>query len=255
MNFRAQLFLAVALLGLLNADASGHGGTYVAPGAENIARPLAVLLGTNWNFTATAHCRMDDHHHPDEFLEWQMHVAARHGQLRCELDISTVTGQPPPLPAGERQRLRAWKVARTASVLRPHAPTDLLLYPDVQAYVEFVRGDEDGRRHKARRTVKRRDVGNEHIETQPCVQRQVTIRFEGVAGAAEFTTWESTQHPHFPLQVRFPTEDGTVTIRFDDVRFESPPAARFEPPAGFGRFDSVMELHRAAGQPHRPASD
>ena len=99
----------------------------------------------------------------------------------------------------------------------------------------------------ALRSVKRRDLREELIDNVPCVKRQVVVTTEGETVATEFTAWEATQLPHFPYQIRFRTDDGTVTMRFREVRFIGPDATAFEPPVGYTRFDSIVDLQRAAG--------
>ncbi len=243
--------LTAGCLAVLVPVARAH-GPWIGPGADNIMRPLTGLFNRNWNFSATAKCRTDSPH-SGEWLDWEMPVAARNGQLRAEFDPSAVKGEPP-LSAEELQRQRTMKIARTVAILRPDLPTDLCLYPDFESYVETPRSAEEIQRSKARRTVKRRDLRQELIDNVPCVKRQFIASIDDEVTSAEFTIWEAVQLPHFLYQVRFVTDDGIVTIRFRNVRFMPPDANLFEPPAGARRFDSTVELQRAAGTLHPPAN-
>ena len=90
-------------------------------------------------------------------------------------------------------------------------------------------------------------LGKETVAGHPCVKNKVTMT-AGDKQTQEFTVWNATDLKDFPVQIQTAAKEGSLLMRYSNIKFVKPDAAQFEPPTGYTAYTDIQQMMVAAMQ-------
>jgi hypothetical protein len=149
------------------------------------------------------------------------------------------------LPADAAASLKQIGLDKVVSIVQPDKKLTTIIYPSLRAYTEAPMSKEDAAEVDKKYTVQSSKMGNETLDGHVCEKNKVTLTAEG-GKKREAVVWNATDLQKFPLQIQMPQDEGTVVMRFTNVKLVNPEAKLFEAPAGFTKQPSVEKLMQDA---------
>ena len=227
---RGGLALA-AMVWLLSAGPAGaHGSAFIGgTSPADVFRELAVLFGADAAFSARIDVVRESGTRPT--LRQRLTYRLAPGRLRVDEDINETTGMP-----GDGARQKEKGIDLQTRIVQLEPPMTYMIFPNVTAYAAYADPSP------ASVQVERSPLGEETVDGVACLKHRILLKEAGET--AEVTLWTRKDDPRIPVKLHETTHEET-TATFRDVKWETPPAAVFEVPKDYARFDSVRKVLEA----------
>lgn len=197
---------------------------------------LLKLFGDNTNFSAKAEVRVSGKS-PEEQMSMTVGMAVLDGKIRSDMDLSQMKNSM--ISPQMLQQMKQMGADRTINIIRPDKKVSYIVYPALKAYLEQPMAQGAAKEPKIKTTA----LGKETVDGHSCAKNQITMTDEN-GKAEEATVWNAADMKNFPVQMQMQQEGANVIMKFKDVRFAKPDAKEFEPPAGFTRHTSMLQLQQ-----------
>jgi len=233
------LFFAACLIaagGFLSLPAFGQLPGAGTPAGLNLQ--LMRLFGSVTGFTARASIRVTDAAQQEVFSA-PVGFTVLDNKIRLDLEITDIKYKD--LPTALAGSLKQLGFSKIVSVVRPDKQASYIIYPEQQLYLTMPLTKEDA--DSALKPVKteKTALGMDTLDGKPCAKSKVLLKQDG-GKTLEATVWTTPELKDFPVQVLSVDGGNTSIIRFKDVHFVKPEAARFELPPGYTGYSSYQEL-------------
>jgi len=205
------------------------------------AAQMAKIFGKNQAFSATADTSVIDAQHNTP-VQMQMTYAFLKGNLRTEIDMSTMTGSK--MPPQAAAQMKQMGMDRIVNIYQSDKKVMYMVYPGLQSYCvmtppEAPPSDKAGEKAKVDVT----ELGKETVDGHACVKNKVVITTDD-GSQHETLTWNATDLNDFPIKTEMQAGGGTVTTHFHDIKL-SAPSVSFEPPSDYKQYGSMQEMMMA----------
>jgi len=198
------------------------------PGSPGVSASLIRLFGTNFAFTAQAEYQLLNRSN-QEVINLPMNFARSGNQLRVEIDLARMKNREQP---GALAQVKPLGLDQIVTILRPEQRATWQVFPKLRAFVKLPMPATESDSFLKPAKMERSLLGKERLEGYACVKYRV-VAYNEQGRRHEATVWNAPELRDFPVCVATVEEAGTVMMRFRQVRFVRPEAAKFEPPAGF----------------------
>lgn len=210
-----------------------------------IGAGLARLFGNVTAFSARGVVQVLDTNR-QEILQSPMNFGLLDGKVRMEFDMAQMRGktvQPAMINA-----LKKIGMERVTSIIRVDQRLIYVVFTGTRSYVPMEMSKEETEAAQKNVQVVRTPLGKETIDKHPCTKNKVLVKNSKGATLLEATTWNASDLKDFPVLIGVQAKEGTTFLRFSQIQIARPPAAQFEPPAGFTKYTSTDLLMLAAAQ-------
>jgi hypothetical protein len=227
------LILAAVMFGFTVATASAQPGP---PPGPNWDGAMVKIFGDLTGFSGTMELQMPlPSGQPMTMLG---KIAQLDGKARFEMDMSAMQGGN--LPPQAVAQMKQMGMSKMISITIPSQSLVYLVYPDMRAYVSMPTHQTNTPASDYKTDVTK--LGEETVNGHDCTKNKMVVT--GPDGAThESTVWIATDLEKFPIKVQLTLPDGkSMVMLFKDVKLEKPDATLFDPPAGFTKYDNVMNL-------------
>ncbi len=216
-----------------------------APGqfADSPVSAGVVKLFGGVNFVAKADVQVLDTNR-QETLRTPLGFACLDGKMRVEIDMTRMTGKA--VPPATVTAFKQIGLDRVVSIFRPDKKMIHLVFTGVRSYASMEMSPAEAEATQKNLKILKTVLGQETVDHHPCIRNKVLIKNSKGAVLLEATTWNATDLKDFPVQIAVPAKDSTTILRFSQIQIGRPPAAQFEPPAGFTKYHSPETLVLAA---------
>ncbi len=232
-----------SLLLLSLAVATNLWAQFPGPQRPDTGERLTRLFGKHPAFTATAHVVTTDANGKEK-ENTQMNYAFLDGKLRTEINpAQTKAGRKRPQ---EMAMADDMGFGQMVVLVLPEKKLSYMIFPGLKSYCEIPPSAATLSASKPAK-VETTDLGEEKIDSHPCVKQKVVITSES-GEVEEMLQWAAHDLKGFPIQTQMPNGKDTVTTTFRDVKFNKPDAALFELPADFKRYANMQEMMMGAMQ-------
>ena len=222
---------------------------------------MAKIFGKNQAFSAAADMSVVDAQMRSN-LQMEMNYAFLKGDLRTDLDMSTMKGAKMP-PAAVAQ-MKQMGMDKVATIYQGDKKVMYMMYPGLQSYCIVTPPQaSDAEKAEAKAKVDVTEVGKETVDGHPCVKNKAVITTD--AGSQhEMFTWNATDLDNFPIETEMKTGNSTITTHFHDIKLTAPDASLFTPPSDYKSYPNMQEMMMAnmahmmppgAGHPGGPPSE
>ncbi len=168
-----------------------------------------------------------------ELLRTDLDLVFRDGQLRMAMDLSRAKSSK--LTPAKATQLRQLGLHLMVSWLLPDEKRMRVAYPAHKAFYEQPLPQRDAKVYAAKLQKKYQAAGKGEVGAWNCEVFDVTLSGGGV-GPLKAKVWRAGRLNWFPVQFEVTEGVMTVQLTFTEVNRTVPPAARFEPPAGYRKF-------------------
>ena len=160
------------------------------------------------------------------------------GKARFEMDMSAMQGAT--LPPQAIAQMKQMGMSKMISITVPSQSLVYLVYPDMRAYVAMPTHQSNTPASDYKLDVTK--LGEENVNGHDCIKNKMVVT--GPDGTThESTVWIASDMDKFPIKVQLAMPDGqSMVMNFKDVKMEKPDASLFDPPAGFTKYDTMMNL-------------
>lgn len=201
-------------------------------GATGMNTALLKLFGKNNNFSLKADMRMLVA--SKELMSLKFDMAVLNGKLRVDVDVADAKGDI--MTPEQIAQMKAMRMDRSSSILRPDKNLLYVVYPGLKAYAEVPLPKETATALSKTPKTEKIPIGKETLDGHPCTKNKVILT-DPQGQKEEFFTWEATDLKDFPIQVQLVEGGKQFIFRYRDLRFSLPDSKLFEPPQGFTKFD------------------
>lgn len=201
---------------------------------------MAKIFGKNQAFTATAETTVADKQR-SEPLQMEMSYAFLKGNLRTEMDMTTIKGGS--MPPQAIAQMKQMGMDRTATIYRGDKKLLYLVYPGLKSYCEITPPTPkpvDKPDEKAGK-VDITQVGKETIDGHACVKNKITFTADD-GSQHEMLAWQASDLSDFPIKTEMQAGGSTITTHFRDIKLSAPAASMFDPPGDYQKYGSMQEL-------------
>ncbi len=222
-SFCRVIAVLCAFVGVLPAWAQFDG-----PGSPGVSASLIRLFGTNFAFTAQMEAQVLGKDN-QERIGTPMNFARLGNRIRVDVDMTRMRNREQPDAVA---KLKPLGLDQVVSVIRPDLRATCVMFPKLQSVVKLPMPPEEAEAFSKPAKMERTVIAREKMEGYACVKYRVVATDEK-GKKHEATAWNATELRDFPLCVMTREGEDTVVVRFRQVQFVSPDAAKFEPPAGY----------------------
>src|SRR5204862_3125893 len=127
-------------------------------------------------------------------------------------------------------RLKQARRDKMISLVQHDKQGTKLSYPNVHSYVEMPVAEEE-----VSDTVESKNMGEEKVGTHTCKKVKLTST-DAKGKTQEAFVWQAKDLKDFPVQMEMKQKSSTVIVKFQDPKFEAPPASQFELPASYTKY-------------------
>ena len=198
---------------------------------------MIKMFGDTKAFNAKAEVRVLDKDQK-ETSSIPMTMGLREGKLRAEMDLAEA--KMAGLPPDAVPMLKQAGMDKMISLVQPDKKITTLVYPNIQSYVEMPVAEEE-----VSGTVESKDLGEEKIGTHTCKKVKLTST-DAKGKTQEAFVWQAKDLKNFPVQMEMKQKSNTVIVKFQDPKFEAPPASQFELPASYTKYANFQGMMQAA---------
>lgn len=212
-------------------------------GENGMNAAMVKLFAGNTAFTAHAEFRVVDQHQKETMF---MPAAYEflNGKTRMEVDMSQVKSAEE--PAFALTALKQMGMDDSVMISRPDLKLSYNIYPHAKAYAQITMTKDEKAALETNFKMDKTPLGSETIDGHPCQKSRVTFSAGDKGTKLDATVWSANDLKDFPLQLQFsPDADSTITIKYKDVKLESPDAKEFDAPVGLTKYDSAEALREA----------
>ncbi len=234
----AWAVLAAGVAGSVPAQAQATGAMPLTGQSAGFYSAITKLFGNTTGFSAKAEMTAKEKSGA-EIVRLTMGFAVLDGKIRMDIDLDSVKSAG--MTASEKDRMRKMGMGQVTMVIRPDKQATLLIYPSLKSYVETPMTEEDKMAYSQAPKIEKTVIGNEKIDGHPCVKNKLVIT-EPSGKVHVGSGWMATDLKEFPLQTQFAELDTEVLMRYRNVQFTRPEPDRFDPPAGYARFNDVQQF-------------
>lgn len=227
-----RVILGLALAGVTTTFAQFEG-----PGSPGVSGSLIRLFGTNTAFTARFEYQLLGKDH-QERIGIPMDFARLNHRIRVEVDMARMRNREQPNAVAQVKPLGMDQVV---SVIRPDLGATLVMFPKLRSLVKLPMPPEEAEAFTKPGKMERTRVGEEKMDGHPCVKYRV-VAVDRQGQRREATVWNASDMRDFPICVATREGTDTVMMRFRQVQFVRPDAAKFEPPEGYSESASMEAL-------------
>jgi hypothetical protein len=207
------------------------------PGSPGVSASLIRLFGTNTAFTAQVEYQLLAKDNK-ELIGIPMNFARLGNRLRVEIDLARMRNRVQPNAVAQ---LKPLGIDQVVSIVQPDRRETCQVFPKLRALVKLPMppGEEAAflKPAKMQRTV----IGREKMEGFACVKYRVVAE-DDQGKRREVTVWNATELRDFPVCVAMREGDETAVMRFRQIQFVRPEAAKFEPPTGYVEYADIGAL-------------
>jgi hypothetical protein len=210
-----------------------------------IGAGLGKLFGNVTGFSARAVVQVLDTNR-QEVLQSPMTFGLLDGKVRMEFDMSQMHGksvQPALISA-----LKKIGMERVTSIIRVDQRLIYVVFTGARSYVPMEMSKEEAEAAQKNVQVLRTPLGKETIDKHPCTKNKVLVKNSRGQTLLEATTWNASDLKDFPVLIGVQAKEGITFLRFSQIQMTRPPAAQFNPPAGYTQYTSTDMLMLAATQ-------
>jgi hypothetical protein len=198
---------------------------------------LIRLFGTNFAFTAQVEFQLLGKDN-QERIGTPMTFLRLGNKIRVEVDMSRMRNREHPDALAQ---LKPLGMDQVVSVIRPDQQVTSVRFPKLRSVVNLPMPAGEADAFLKPGKMERTALGPEKMEGHPCVKYRV-VALDAQGKRHEATVWNATDLRDFPVCVATREEEGTVMMRFRQVQFATPDAAKFEPPAGYTQCTDMQAL-------------
>jgi hypothetical protein len=222
-SFCRVMAVLFAFVGILPARAQFDG-----PGSPGVSASLIRLFGTNFAFTAQMEAQVLGKDNKER-IGTPMNFARLGNRIRVEVDIARMRNREQP---DALARLKPLGMDQVVSVIRPDLRATCVLFPKLQSVVKLPMPLEEAEAFSKPAKMERTMVAREKTGGYACVKYRVVATDEQ-GKRHEATVWNATGLRDFPVCVATREGEDTVVVRFRQIQFVPPDAAKFESPASY----------------------
>jgi hypothetical protein len=213
---------------------AGMGG----PSGPRLGGDMAKIFGENSAFSANLEMQSTGGPAGDG-MTMPGKLAYLEGKSRFEMDMSQMKSSRMSPQAAEQ--MKQMGMDKMVAIARPDKKVSYLIYSGLQAYVENPIQDPDAAKPESDYKIETTELGKDTVDGHACVKNKVVVT-DKEGKAHESTVWNATDLKKFPVKVETAENGMTVTMLFKDVKLTKPDIAQFDPPSGFKKYDSMMEM-------------
>lgn len=207
------------------------------PGSPGVSASLIRLFGTNFAFTAQAEVQVLGKDNKER-IGTPMTFARLGNRIRVDVDIARMRNRERPDAVAQ---LKPLGMDQVVSVIRPDLRATCVMFPKLQSLVKLPMPPEEAEAFSKPAKMERTAVAREKMEGYSCVKYRVVATDEK-GKKHEATVWNATDWRDFPVCVATKEDEDTVVVRFRQIQFVSPDAAKFESPAGYTECADMQAL-------------
>jgi len=160
-------------------------------------------------------------------------------KVRTEMDLTKIKSAH--MPPEAMEQVKAMGMARMYNLIFPEKKEMFFIYPDLKAYAKMsLPGMADTKADAAVLQPKVTDLGSETVDGHACIKRKVEISAAGKTQV--FTLWAAKDMKEFPIRLEMTQGDAHIVMVYHNVKLDTPPASRFELPAGFNAYPSMQQM-------------
>jgi len=138
------------------------------------------------------------------------------------------------LPASTVAKLKQAGMDRIISVFRPDKKATYVMYPGIQSYMSVPLANVAAEASEKSLKLEKSALGKETLDGHVCVKNKAVVKNDQWR-VFEAVTWNAADLKDLPLQIEIKEKQGTVRMRFTQVRFVKPDAQQFDPPATYSQ--------------------
>jgi len=208
------------------------------PGA-GVNAAFARLFGAHTTFTAQVDVQVAG----KQKTTMPMALALSGSRMRIEVDISSVRVDGQPQPGTEL--FRSIGLDRVITVSRLDQKSSLIIVPGMRASVDTPMPEEEAGFLGSEAKLEYTEPGNETSAGHPCVRSRFVIT-DKKGRKREGLVWKATDLKDFPVQIQTKEGDDQMTMRFSDIKLQSPDPQLFVAPPGYKSYKEMSDLMEAA---------
>jgi len=224
-------------VGLLLAGVASAWAQFDGPGSPGVSASLIRLFGTNFAFTAQVEFQLLGRDN-QERIGTPMTFLRLGNKIRVEVDMNRMRNREYPDALAQVKPLGMDQIV---SVIRPDQQATWVNFPKLRSVVKLPMPPGEVEAFVKPGKLERTALGPEKLEGHPCVKYRV-VATDARGKRHEATVWNATDLRDFPVCVATKEDEGTVVMRFRQVQFLTPDAAKFEPPAGYTQCADMQAL-------------
>jgi hypothetical protein len=239
------LLAATLCLSLVPAHAQfgpgggGRGGMMGGPSGLRLGGSMKKLFGDQASFTADLEISTTDETKDTMVIPGKM--AALDGKARMEMDLARMKSAR--MPAGAAEQMKMIGMDKMVMISRPDKKVSYQVYPGLQAYVENVMQEGDETKPASDYAVQFTEQGKETMAGHPCVKNKAVVTDQkDKEKKFEFMVWNATDLKNFPVKILMQDKGSEVVMAFDNVKFDKPATAQFEPPSDAAKYTDMNTM-------------
>jgi hypothetical protein len=209
-----------------------------AGAAPGLNAALIRFFGDATAFTAHLEIRMTDAKGV-ESLDAPMQFAMLDRRMRGDLDVTKLKSKD--LPPAAAAAAKTAGMDQVVTLVRPDRKEAFLYYPGFQACVVSPIAEADLAALNQPARIEKIPAGKETVDGHACIKNRVTVT-EPNGSSHDAVVWNATDLKDFPLRIRVQDGTDTITLQFQQVKFERVDPKRFDLPEGTVRYKDMTEL-------------
>lgn len=237
MCHKRMLIPGLVLMGLL-LPARGVAQMPSLESPTGVNASFIKLFGTHKTFASKVEAQVFDAS-GKEWVSLELEMKALDEKVRLDIDLDRIKSRD--LPEFAVASLKQAGLGRVISLILPDKKATYVIYPAAEAVLDLPLEQKDAEALAAGYQVEKTELGQEAVESEPCVKNKVVVRNKG-AVALEATTWEAASLKGFPVKIETKEKSRTMVMRFRQVQFTRPDAALFELPKGYTQYKDPQAM-------------
>jgi len=173
---------------------------------------------------------------PNPPMEMKMVIAG--GKCRMEMNMAKSLAA-----ENKEENFDASEFAAGSMVVisRPDRNLYYQLMPSAKAYCQMAMPESAGGKNAKEQQVERKVEGKEIVEGYECQKVFNTITADDGSKYIVYS-WEADKLGGIPVKVQTQLPNGEAVMIFKDIKIGKQDASLFEPPAGYKKYKSYMEM-------------
>ncbi len=213
------------------------------PGSAGMNASFTRIFGANNAFTADVD--MDITAPDGKTMSLPASFAVLDTKMRSEIDMTKVKGQA--LPPEALDSMKQMGMDHIINITRTDLKTTYIIYPGIKSYAKMSLSKQDAAALDKDLKVETTALGKETVAGHPCVKNKVVMTASDKQ-TQEFTVWNASNLKDFPVQIQTSGKEGSLLMRYQNIKFVKPDAAQFEPPTGYTAYADIQQMMMAAMQ-------
>jgi hypothetical protein len=234
MMITLRAVLAICLLGASGAHSLAQ---LPEPGSVSLNAGFIKLFGELTTFTAQVDAQVLDRS-GREAARVPVTVQALDQSVRMDIHLPSVKSRD--LPAFAVEAFKQAGLETIISLVLPRQQASYIIYPGVKSYVSAPLASASPDQLRSGYKVEKTSLGRETVQDRACEKHRVKVT--GPSGVLEAITWNAADLKNFPIQIQTRDRDNTLVLRFSEIQFAKPLAARFEVPSAYTQYTNTQSL-------------